>query len=94
MANLRRLKKDIEYYSANLIGDCLDYIQYFEGAQEEKALEIIKDAVALHNEMIIRASNPDGKDNPKNIKAYYKKLKYDFVGGLDEAYEKLEALVK
>lgn len=94
MASLRRLKKDIEYFSAQLIGDCLDYVQYYEEAKEDEALEIIKEAVAFHNEMIDRAVHPDGKDNPKIVKAYYKKLKHDFVEGLDKAYAKLEALVK
>jgi len=94
MASLRRLKKDIEYFSAQLIGDVLDYIQYYEGAKEDEALEIIKEAVTFHNEMIDRAVHPDGKDNPKIIKAYYRKLKRDFVEGLDKAYERLETLVK
>jgi hypothetical protein len=94
MASVRRLKKDIEYFSAQLIGDCLNYIQYYEKADDDKGLEIIKEAVSLHNESLDRACHPDGKDNPKLIKAFYKKLKLDYVEGLDKAYEKLEALVK
>jgi hypothetical protein len=94
MASVRRLKKDIEYFSAQLIGDCLGYIQFYEEAKDEEALEIIKEAISLHNESIDKASHPDGKDNPQIIKAYYKKLKHDFVEGLDKAYENLEALVK
>ena len=94
MASLRRLKKDIEYFSAQLIGDCLEYIQYFENADDEKALELIKDAVNLHNETIDKATHPDGKDNPKIVRAFYKKVKIDFVNGLDKAYETLEKLVK
>lgn len=94
MASVKRLKKDIEFHSAQLIGDCIEYIEYFEGANDDAALEIIKDAVKLHNEMLDRANHPDGKDNPKLVKAHYQKLRKDYVSGLDAAYTRLEELVK
>ncbi len=94
MASLRRLKKDIQYLSAQLIGDCLDFIETFKEGNEEKVMAIIEEAVALNNSTIDRACHPDGKDNPKLVKAYYNRLKKDFITGLDEAYKKLEKLIK
>ena len=94
MASIRRLKKDIQFLSAQLIGDCIDFIDNFEEGKDKKVLAIIEEAVSLHNNMIDRACHPDGKDNPKLVKKYYQKLKKDFIEGLDKAYKKLEGLIK
>lgn len=94
MASIRRLKKDIQFLSAQLIGDCIDFIDSFDDGKEEKVLAIIQDAVSLHNNMIDRACHPDGKDNPKLVREFYKQLKKDFIQGLDECYKKLEKLIK
>lgn len=94
MASIRRLKKDIQFLSAQLIGDCIDFMDSFEDGKEKQVLAIIEEAVVLHNNMIDRAIHPDGKDNPKLVKKYYHQLKKDFIGGLDQAYKKLEDLFK
>lgn len=94
MASIRRLKKDIQFLSAQLISDCIDFIDSFDDGKEEKVLAIIQDAVSLHNNMIDRACHPDGKDNPKLVREFYKQLKKDFIQGLDECYKKLEKLIK
>jgi len=94
MASIRRLKKDIQFLSAQLIGDCIDFMETFEDGKEKQVFGIIEEAVSLHNSMIDRACHPDGKDNPKLVKAFYQKLKKDFIQGLDDCYKKLEELVK
>lgn len=94
MANVRRLKKDIQFFSAQLIGDCLDFLESFQDGKKKKVIAIIEEAVLLNNNMIERACHPDGKDNPKLVKEFYKQLKKDFIKGLDQAYKKLEELVK
>ena len=94
MANVRRLKKEIEFMSSQLIGDCIDYLDTFEDKKEVRVLSIIEEAVLLNNTMLDRACHPDGKANPKLIKQYYRQLKIDFIKGLDEAYGKLEGLLK
>lgn len=94
MASVRRLKKDIQFLSAQVIGDCIDFINSFDDRKEEKVLVIIQDAVSLHNNMIDRACHPDGKDNPKLVREFYRQLKKDFIQGLDECYKKLEELIK
>jgi len=93
MASIRRLKKDIQFLSAQLIGDCIDFIDSFEAGKDKQVLDIITEAVSLHNNMIDRACHPDGKDNPKLVKSYYKQLRKDFIDGLDQSYRKLEELI-
>ena len=94
MANVRRLKKEIEFMSSQLIGDCIDYLDTFEDKKETSVLSIIEEAVLLNNTMLDRACHPDGKNNPKLVKQHYRNLKIDFIKGLDQAYGKLETLLK
>jgi hypothetical protein len=94
MSSIRRLKKDIQFLSAQLIGDCIDFIDTFQDGQEKKVMAIIEEAVSLHNNMIDRACHLDGKDNPKLVKEFYRQLKKDFIQGLDGCYKKLEELIK
>jgi len=94
MATKRRLKKEITFMSAQLIGDCVDYLETFEDKKEVNVLSIIEEAVVLNNTILDRACHPDGKDNPKLVKQHYRKLKSDFIKGLDQAYAKLEGLHK
>jgi hypothetical protein len=93
MASIRQLKKEIEFLSSQLIGDCIDFVQTFNG-KELEAMAVIDEIVVLHNNTVDKINNPDGKDNPKLVKAYYQNLKKDYVTGVNEAYKRLENLVK
>jgi hypothetical protein len=94
MASVRRLKKDIQFLSAQLIGDCLDFLESFREGKEEKVMAIIQEAVSLNNNTIERACRPEGKDDHKQVKEFYRQLKKDYIQGIDQAYKKLEELVK
>jgi hypothetical protein len=93
MASIRQLKKEIEFLSSQLIGDCIDFVQTFNG-KELEAMAVIDEIVALHNSTVDKINNPDGKANPKIVKAYYQKLKQEYVAGVNDAYKRLENLVK
>ena len=93
MASIRQLKKEIEFLSSQLIGDCIDFIQTFNG-KEVEAMAVIDEIVNLHNTTVDKINNPDGKDNPKLVKGFYQKLKTEYVKGINDAYKSLENLVK
>lgn len=94
MATLRRLKKEIEFMSSQLIGDCIDLLETFSDKKEPSLLSIISEAVELNNSILDRVCHPNDKHNPKLVKQHYRKIKTDFIKGLDQAYGKLEGLVK
>jgi hypothetical protein len=94
MATVRRLKKEIEFMSSQLIGDCIDFLDTFEDKKDTSVLSIIEEAVLLNNEMLDRACHPDSKENARLVKQHYRTLKTDFIKGLDQAYGKLEGLIK
>lgn len=94
MASLRRLKKEIELMTSTLIGDCIDYLEAFDDKKDVNVLSIIEEAILLNNSIMDRACHPDGKENPLLVKQHYRKLKSDFIQGLEAAYAKLEGLIK
>ena len=93
MASIRQLKKEIEFISSQMIGDCIDFVQTFNG-REMEAMAVIDEIVVLHNTTVDKINNPDGKDNPKLVRAFYQQLKKEYVAGVNEAYKRLESLVK
>ncbi len=93
MASVRRLKKEIGLMTSQLIGDCIDFLDTFEDKKDLNVLSIIEEAVILNNTMLDRASHPEGKANSALVKQYYRKIKSDFIVGLESAYGKLEGLI-
>lgn len=63
---------------------------------EEKAPQIedlLDDLLVFTDDTIRRIQNPDGKDNPKLIKAYYSKLRQHISQREDEFNARLSSLI-
>ncbi len=94
MAKRRDLKKDIDYLVYEVISDCFVYSGMHPDNGSDEVSKIINDAVDFRNDLIIRINNPDGKDNPKIIKAFYKSIEKDLLTGVDRLFNRLSALSK
>jgi len=94
MASVRGLKKDIDSLIFEVISDCFVYTGLNPENNTAKVSEIISDAVGLRNDLITRINNPDGKDNPKIVKAYYKSVEKDLKSGVDKLFKRLSSLSK
>jgi hypothetical protein len=92
MASVRELKKDIDYLVFEVISDCLLYTDVNPDNNGEEVNLIITDAVGFRNDLIARVNNPDGKDNPKIVKAYYKSVEKDLLKGVDKLFDRLSVL--
>jgi hypothetical protein len=92
MANLRDLKKDIDDLIFEVISDCFTYSEIHSEESQEELSAIISDAAELRNDLIDRVNNPDGKDNPKIVKAYYKTVRKDLLEGVDKLFDRLSDL--
>ena len=79
MASIRELKKDIDYLVFEVISDCFVYSNVHPENKTDELSALISDAVEFRNDLIARVNNPDGKDNPKIVKAYYKLWKKIFL---------------
>ena len=93
MASVRRLKKEIGLMTSQLIGDCIDFLETFDDKKDITVISIIEEAVILNNTMLDRANHPDGKANSTMVKQHYRKIKSDFIVGLESTYGKLEGLI-
>lgn len=92
MASIRELKKDIDYLIFEVISDCFVYSGIHPENKSDELSAIISDSVAFRNDLIARVNNPDGKDNPKIVKAYYKAVEKDLITGVDKLFDRLSTL--
>ena len=93
MASRRKLKKDIDFLTFEVISDCYNYI-YLHPGNEEKVMEVIKETVANRNNLVARVNHPDGKNNAKMVKTYYKTIFSDLISNTDASFTKLSELIK
>lgn len=94
MASVRELKKDIDYLVFEVISDCFVFQSIHPDHKTEELSALIADAVNLRNDLIARVNNPDGKDNPKIVRAYYKAVGKDLLTGVDSLFTRLSKLTK
>jgi hypothetical protein len=94
MASVRGLKKDIDSLIFEVISDCFIYSGLHPENKSDEVSAIISDAVKFRNDLIARVNNPDGKDNPKIVKSYYKCVEKDLISGVDKLFKKLSTLPK
>lgn len=92
MASIRQLKKDIDYLIFEVVSDCLVYSNLHPENKSDELSVLITDAVEFRNDLIARVNNPDGKDNPKIVKTYYKTVEKDLITGVDKLFERLSTL--
>jgi hypothetical protein len=94
MASVRELKKDIDYLVYEVISDCFVFSGLHPDIKSDEISALISDAVDFRNDLIARVNNPDGKDNPKIVKAYYKSVEKDLLTGVDKFFSRLSAMTK
>ena len=94
MASVRELKKDIDYLVYEVISDCFVFSGLHPDVKSDEISAIISDAVSFRNDLIARVNNPDGANNPKIIKAYYKSVEKDLLQGVDKLFSQLSEMTK
>ena len=77
MAKRRILKKDISYVAGDLFLETLICMLYVPGVDSGKADVVMARILDMQDEYVRRANRPDGKDNKKRVKEYYRKLRAD-----------------
>ena len=77
MAKRRILKKSISYAAGDLFSEAIIAEQIIPDIDCEKVHLLMTRILDVEDDFVRRAGRPDGKDNPKLVKAYYKKLKED-----------------
>lgn len=93
MASVRRLKKDVDYLVSEVVADCYTFA-YFHPTKQAAVIDIINEAIELRSELISRINNPDGKDNKKIVKAYYKAIWNELFVKIDGMFNKISQINK
>ncbi len=88
MANLRIIKKDIDFLVTEVISDCWGFIYANEGNKSEEAIEIISEAVDLRNKLYESINHPD----KSNLKKHYKAVNIALLKGVDNLFMKISSL--
>ncbi len=89
MANKRDLKHEINFITTELVNECLFLKEYTTEMPAEKCETLINRILDIQDEYIRRANRTDGKDSPKLVKAYYKKLIQDFDAAIGEILKEI-----
>ena len=87
--NLRDIKKDIDYVFSAFVEDCSLVAAVNSKVGEEKAAELMEEAVNTYNELRDKVSKPEGP-----VRQYYIALSKEVLEKSNALYEKLSAAVK
>ena len=91
MANLRYLKKEIDYRLEEVVFDC-DMAICFQPSKETEIFEVMQEAVAIRNDLFTKANNPAEPHNPSLVHKHYAALRAEMVGEFEKLFEKLSKI--
>lgn len=94
MASKRKLKKEIVELSSKLFSGAIIIRAFTEPTKQAPVEELMDDIMIWTDDSLRRAAHPDGKDNPKLVKTYYRKLREDLAEKFFELDERLTGLVE
>ncbi len=94
MANLRNLKKDIDYLVSEVVSDCYTYMYLHGEGKREQVVKLIEEVVNTRNDLFRRANNPDKSLDKKQLKKHYKDIYSDLLTNVDSAFSQLSELTK
>lgn len=93
MASIRRLKKDIDYLTFSVVGDCFNYC-IVKNNSNPQAGEIVRNIIAKRNELRDRINAAGKFENKKETRKYYDGIFNDLLASIDEAFTQLSETVK
>lgn len=91
MANLRQLKKEIDYRLEEVVFDC-DMAICFQPKKEEAIFCVMQEAVAVRNDLFTKANNPAEPHNASLVRKHYAALRREMETVFGELFEKLSAI--
>ncbi|MDD4847725.1 MAG: hypothetical protein PHR53_03045 [Bacteroidales bacterium] len=94
MATKRDVKKDIAFFTEEVVSDCLNFLVLHNERDNTDVLSIIENMEDLYEEMISRVNHIDGKNNHKMIKSYFNSLYEDLLDAIEEAFSQLSEIAK
>jgi len=91
MANLRYLKKEIDYRLEEVVFDC-DMAMCFQPSKEQEIFAVMQEAVALRNTLFAKAMNPAEPHNKSLVRKHYAALRAEMAAGFEQLFGKLSKI--
>lgn len=91
MANLRYLKKEIDYRLEEFVFDC-DMAICFQPSKEKEIFALMEESVALRNKLYAQAMNPAEPHNASLVRKHYAALRVCMVEEFGKLFEKLSEI--
>ena len=91
MANLRYLKKEIDYRLEEVVFDC-DMAICFQPSKETEIFEVMQQGVSDGSALFPQAINPAEPHNPSLVRKHYAALRVEMVGEFEKLFEKLSKI--
>lgn len=91
MANLRQLKKEIDYILEEVVFDC-DMAMCFQPSKEKEIFEVMQKAVAVRNNLYAKVMNPAEPHNRSLVRKHYAALRAEMNDAFGALFEKLSAI--
>lgn len=91
MANLRKLKKQIDYCLEEIVFDC-DMAICFQPSKEEQIMQLMQEAVELRNTLFTKVMNPAEPHNASLVRKHYAALRCEIAAAFEELVAKLSAI--
>ena len=88
MANLRLLKKEIDYRLEEFVFDC-EMAAFVQPNKEEQIVELMQKSVEWRNALYCKANNPAEPKNRSLTKKHYAALRRDMVASYAAMFEEL-----
>lgn len=91
MANLRNLKKEIDYRLEEVVFDC-DMAMCFQPSKEQEIFAVMQEAVAVRNSLFAKAMNPTEPHNASLVRKHYAALRAEMIAAFDALFDKLSKI--
>lgn len=88
MANLRDLKKEIDYCLEELVFDC-DMAICFQPSKEVDIFGLMQKGVELRNALMVKVNNPAEPHNRSLVRKHYAALRQEMVAEFEKLFEEL-----
>lgn len=92
MANLRNLKKEIDYTLEEFVFDC-DMAMYCQPSKADEIFALMEQSVSLRNSLFERVNSPAEPRNRSLVKKHYSAIRNSIDVSFGELFDKLSSLV-
>jgi hypothetical protein len=92
MAKIRRLKKDIEFITFEVVSDCFSALELYPDRKKTEIYTIISDAVNNGNDLMEKVNQKNLGDK-KETKKHYKGIYTDLLKGADDQFSRLSKII-